>query len=312
MRLELHGGGLVSSSPRKPKAPTEGTVTVRRLWRLGDIIMCEPVCRLLSAGGERVLFSTRQEYYQVVSSFSAPPAGLMAHPISQGRVLDLDGVGVLHEGFPSKVDALLHAAEFDPYSLSEDQKRPTISVDARYQRWARGVISSRNIEEGFAVVVFSSHDAKSPRSLSRPKFEAVCSGLAEHCDVVVVGAKPVRLGGTNDHVHNLTGGTPDVMSLAGMFAMGSVVVSVDTGIMHLAGAAGVPLLSVLGPTRPEDVCPYYSRMTCLYADPGECSPCYDRGCDSPCLERLSPESIVREALARASHPDHPPSVVSGR
>lgn len=311
MRMKMFGGGLVKTSPRPQKQTSmRESVTVSRMWRLGDIIMCEPVTRLLGRQDRDVFFATRHEYFPVISSFSSPPKGMISHGMAGDNIVDLDVVGLVHPGFDSKIDAFLAAAKLSPENLTDEDKRPKIEVGKKHQIWAQGVISAKNIPERFVSMVLSSHDSRSPRSLSRKLFEEVCEGITEFYDVVVVGVKPTRLGLANDKIHNLTGCTPDVMSLAGIFSLSGAVVSVDTGTMHLAGAAGVPLVSLLGPTLPKDVCSYYSRTTCLFADPGSCSPCYDRGCDSPCLERIGAEEIVMQVEARVSSPDHPSTLIS--
>jgi ADP-heptose:LPS heptosyltransferase len=101
--------------------------------------------------------------------------------------------------------------------------------------------------------------------------------------------------------------------LAAFVAECDLVVSVDTGILHLAGALGVPTLGLFGSTSGEVVCrPYPAhRWLASEARPAFCRPpCYGRpargyerdrcgraGCRL--LARIDPEQVLEE-LERAS------------
>jgi len=89
--------------------------------------------------------------------------------------------------------------------------------------------------------------------------------------------------------------------VAGLLTQCKVLLTGDTGLMHLAGAIGTPLVSILGPTRPEDVSLFYKNNTIL--DYGrECSPCFDRGCDSNCLNLIDPQDIYNAMIDRINAP----------
>ena len=58
-----------------------------------------------------------------------------------------------------------------------------------------------------------------------------------------------------DRARNLAG-TLDLFELANLYRQCSVVISNDTGPMHLAAAVGTPVIALFGPTDPALVCPY--------------------------------------------------------
>ena len=67
--------------------------------------------------------------------------------------------------------------------------------------------------------------------------------------------------------------------LAATVAACDLVVSVDTGIFHLAGALGVPTVGLFGPTSGEVMCrpyPTHSWITASERLPGCAAPCYGR------------------------------------
>jgi len=85
------------------------------------------------------------------------------------------------------------------------------------------------------------------------------------------------------------------------------IVTVDTGLGHLAAALGVPTVSLYGPTDPKQSGTLGQRQTPLAAD-FKCAPCFSRDCiytgekssevDPPCFSRLSPP-IVWQHLSTA-------------
>lgn len=72
----------------------------------------------------------------------------------------------------------------------------------------------------------------------------------------------------------------------------AVILSGDTGIMHMAASLGIPTVSVFGPTSPERLAPLYSGG--LFAKPSiSCHPCFrDKWTYCKCIELISPEEIV--------------------
>lgn len=99
-----------------------------------------------------------------------------------------------------------------------------------------------------------------------------------------------------------------IIKLAAAIAHLDAVVSPDTGILHVAGALGVPVLGVFGPTDPELRMREYAGS---YVNPQaivDCSPCwYLYGCTKknpkhkdrwfPCLNKLTPQFALHELEA---------------
>jgi len=84
-----------------------------------------------------------------------------------------------------------------------------------------------------------------------------------------------------------------------------VVITNDTGPMHVAAALGRPVVAVFGPTDPQRTGPYHAAGEVLRL-PLDCSPCLSQYCFNPvqleCLWSLSPRRVlaaVRPWLADA-------------
>ena len=94
------------------------------------------------------------------------------------------------------------------------------------------------------------------------------------------------------------GKTPDLLTLVGLLARADLVISNDTGPMHLAAAVGTPTLALFGATDPAVSSPLGRGMRRLIYDPEPCSPCFLRTCPlpgHPCFTKLGTERVCREA-----------------
>lgn len=94
-------------------------------------------------------------------------------------------------------------------------------------------------------------------------------------------------------------GKTSLVELGGWLAQMDLVISVDSGPMHMAAALGRPVLALFGPTDPARTGPYGEAHRVLQIGDLPCRPCYRRSCerkDLACLERISPEQVVANAM----------------
>ena len=99
------------------------------------------------------------------------------------------------------------------------------------------------------------------------------------------------------------GGRTTLPELSGLLSRCALLLTNDTGTMHLASALGVPCVALFGPTDPLRTGPLGSGHRVLH-DPPACSPCRYRDCpiDHRCMQVLDVESVVAavEALLTRS------------
>jgi len=97
------------------------------------------------------------------------------------------------------------------------------------------------------------------------------------------------------------GGTTTLLELASVYKKAKVVITTDSGPMHLAAAVGTPVVALFGPTDPVRTGPYGTRHEVIRAHM-ECSPCLLKKCSTKqCMEDISPEqvfAVVKEMLRR--------------
>ena len=77
-----------------------------------------------------------------------------------------------------------------------------------------------------------------------------------------------------------------------------LLISNDSGPMHVAAAVGTPVVAVFGPTSPACTGPYGDGHTVL-TSPVDCRPCFRRQCHNPntyeCLTRISIQNVMQAA-----------------
>jgi lipopolysaccharide heptosyltransferase I len=137
-------------------------------------------------------------------------------------------------------------------------------------------------------------------------FSAVARRLQE-----LRGASIFLLGGASDRnvcrdiecelggrVVNMAG----KLSLAesgGLLAQMDLLLSNDSGPVHMAVATGTPALVVFGPTDPKRTGPYGPKHRVVTALSQPCAPCFSRVCrreGTPCLQGVTPEHVCEIAM----------------
>jgi lipopolysaccharide heptosyltransferase I len=117
-------------------------------------------------------------------------------------------------------------------------------------------------------------------------------GLAE-ARAVVASARSVR---------TLIGLTP-IELLPALLESATVLVSTDSGPMHVAAAVGTPVVALFGPTSPIRTGPYGARHTVL-THAVACRPCFRRVCHNrvhlECLTGITPQQVLAAVRKQVS------------
>ncbi|MCY3867826.1 MAG: WecB/TagA/CpsF family glycosyltransferase [Chloroflexi bacterium] len=148
------------------------------------------------------------------------------------------------------------------------------------------------------------------RRWSAEGFAAVARGLQQErgAEIVLVG-QPEDNG---DRVENLLEqkptnliGATSLPQLADVIANADLFIGADSGVMHIAAAAGSPVLSIFGPSNPDAWRPWTAGGPATVLSSGvECSPCSyvghgigaRAGCEArTCMKLLRPEQVLAAA-----------------
>lgn len=162
---------------------------------------------------------------------------------------------------------------------------------------ASGVLASVGVSEDEPIAVLSPGASKGREIKRWP--DGCCAQVADALKdrfgltPVIVGMKgdAGQVTGISRHARDITGQT-SLSVLAGVLAKATMVVGMDSGVMHLAGAVGAPVVALFGPTDHTITGPQgVHRIVCLDLP---CAPCQANTCSigRPCMEDITPEMVL--------------------
>ncbi len=122
---------------------------------------------------------------------------------------------------------------------------------------------------------------------------------------------PVLLGAPSDSsiadliVREAGGDLPSLVGkdapelLPRLLARLDLLVSMDTGVAHLAAAVGVPVVALFGPTDPGLTAPRASDVSVIWKPP-PCSPCFLPECpiEHPCMTSIGVDEVLQAVESR--------------
>jgi lipopolysaccharide heptosyltransferase II len=217
-----------------------------------------------------------------------------------GRHWDNPGTP-LHE-----VDYCLQLAQATGASITPDDRIPHLAVDPQARQEVEKLLAQEGIQAGRTLIAchVSSNNGQSKR-WPVPYWATLIDRLI-HEDgdsVVLTGAQndlaliELILRRTHEHPINLAGKT-SLTQLAALLQRADLVITGDSGPMHIAAAVGTPLIAIHGPTNPAHSGPLSPKATVLRSDIW-CSPCYDakspadcRFFTTQCMKNILPDQVL--------------------
>lgn len=277
------------------KTPSDPSVLLVRKWRLGDIVMLLPIAHHLIKEGKRVTVATREEY-KTILDFAYPAISFCNYSnyIAHGydEVFNLDKLVINQPNIHTKVDMFFHLANINPQDAPS--KTPKIVCKLNEIENTNKLFESKKIDDRINIVVSTEgFNPQSPRSMELNCILDVFIANP-HYNFIIVGRNPMKCP-VLPNILNWTGNTPTLEKLIGIINRCDAVITVDTGMLHLAGALGKQTLAIFGPTRPEFLASFYRNLIVLDANK-ECSPCWEKGCKNNCLRKL-PQLLVNRYLS---------------
>jgi heptosyltransferase II len=200
-----------------------------------------------------------------------------------------------------------------PFGLQAPRAPWRLEVPAAGLAWADAFLSAVPARRaGKPIVVLEPGGAYgTAKRWPEERYAALARALVTEgdADVVVIGSAEMvplaeRVAAAAGAPVLVAAGRTDLLGLAGLLARARLLVTNDTGPMHLAAAIGTPVVALFGSTDPAVCGPRgHGPLRVLY-ERVECSPCWLRTCPvpgHPCLDRFAVERVledVRALLAR--------------
>ncbi len=220
-----------------------------------------------------------------------------------------EGSGLfLNEKIPE--DMTRHAVEryLDfPRYLGCEAGRPEFPIalrESHFQR-IRDLLSEKKIDTTRGFVGVSPIAYWEAKLWDEARFAALCDLIITEIGLPVVftGESPLgaiaRIRSLMQAPSASVAGETTLRELAALYKEASLLLTTDSGPMHLAAAVGTPVVALFGPTSPERTGPYGAGHVVIRKGLA-CSPCFRKACDTlECMKTIGVEEVfqaVRERL----------------
>ncbi|MFH2012912.1 MAG: glycosyltransferase family 9 protein [Pseudomonadota bacterium] len=208
----------------------------------------------------------------------------------------------LNERIPP-YDPDLHAVErylnLTKY-LGAEVKEPEflIPFDERDVEYVKGFLSDNGVDGTKKIIAVNPASGWETKLWDLEKFSLLCDRIIDECHAVIVftGGKD-DLGMIDTLTSKMrntalnTAGRMNLKQLACLLSMAALMITTDTGPMHVASAMKTPVVAIFGPTAPWRTGPYGKGHTIIKSGV-ECSPCFKKKCDTKkCMAEITVDEV---------------------
>ena len=178
-----------------------------------------------------------------------------------------------------------------------------LDVPAESERWAETLWMREQIEVGENTVVVHPAARWQTKRWPAERFAQVADRLSSHMGArIILVAGKEQISQVDEVLRHLRGcainlaGQSTLLELAAILKKSTLVISNDSGPMHLAAAVGTPVVALFGPTDPRRVGPYGAAHVVLKKH-FQCAGCTRRGCAhaQQCLKMITVDEVVAAA-----------------
>lgn len=191
-----------------------------------------------------------------------------------------------------------------PLGIPVSETKPYLCLDAADRAYARSFFEVNQIPKGTTVIGINPGAAYgTAKCWPKERFKEVTAKLAQNPELCLLyfgdrNSAPMIeeiCSGMPKNVINVAGKT-SLRELMALIASCSILLTNDSGPMHIASALNVPLLALFGSTSDVRTGPYNGGV--VIHKHVECSPCYKRVCpiDFRCMTRISSDEVYKELL----------------
>ncbi|MFV9645509.1 MAG: lipopolysaccharide heptosyltransferase II [Desulfobacterales bacterium] len=245
----------------------------------------------LARGGRKIGFDKgmqHQEHSYLFLNERVPPVDMELHALTRGMML-LESIGIQSR------EVVFNLPVSDPD-----------------RNIANNLLMQHGIKTPEPLVAINPMAKWKTKLWDNLKFSNLADRLIEqaNADVIFTGGQEDSeaiehiISNMKSEATNLSGKT-DLKTLAALYEQASIVVSTDTGPMHLAAAIGTPVVALFGPTAPWRTGPFGDSHQIVRAGL-ECSPCFKRQCKTAeCMKQITVDQVFDAAMSAILLPQRP-------
>jgi len=227
---------------------------------------------------------------------------------------DLKNLGHLLTHTVSHPGEGIHRSDYylkivESYGVPVTDRRTRLVPSDQSREEIRRRLKSEEIDDGDFVIVLNTGGNWNLKQWPPESFAAVIRLLAQEASLpvrIVVSGAPKDLERVQ-RIQNLAAGTPCTIlagqtSLPQVFALmerANLVISADSGPLHIASSVGTATIAIFGPTRPEITGPRGEGSSVVLQKDLDCNrrACYRLDCpENRCMKSVTPQEVVREAV----------------
>lgn len=209
---------------------------------------------------------------------------------------------------PKLAKTAMHRAKFylgliEAIGLKADDNGCEFFISGQDESWADGFLKASGIKEGQRIIIFNPGGNWPPKRWPAANFGLLADKIAEHfgsmVKILISGSeKDLELAQRISQIYKdaITAcGKATLKQSAALFKKADLVISSDSGPLHIAVSVGANVIAFFGPTSPLVTGPYKAtgkKVVILHKDVGCRVPCYDAGCvDYKCMSAITPQEV---------------------
>ena len=232
-------------------------------------------------------------------------------PARAGYATDARGFLLTHPVKISAADKQLHHTRYyltmlERLGISGGDGKLSLNLTTAEQDWASSVLKTQNV-----IAVNPGAAYGSAKRWFPERFAQVADTLAQKYQSTIVltgGPAEIEIGQDiqafmQQDCMNLIG-TTSVRQMMAVLASSRMLITNDSGPMHVAAAFDVPIVAIFGPTDHTTTSPASTRVKIVRKDM-DCAPCLLRQCptDHRCMKAITPDDVISAAVELLNEAD---------
>ncbi|MBO6178373.1 MAG: glycosyltransferase family 9 protein [Selenomonadaceae bacterium] len=185
-------------------------------------------------------------------------------------------------------------------ALNVDGKmeKPAVSISAEKLKFAEGLLYSSGISLEKKIIIVNLKTTWENKHYPTELFLEVLKKIPTEAEIVFCGSKedaPFIESVANQLNRGVSiAGKTTIEELAAVFKKATLLLTPDSGPLHIASLVGLKTVSLWGPTEPSMYAPLFGENTFI-TTPHTCSGCNKRFCKyktNECMNKISPYAIL--------------------
>ncbi len=285
--LKKGAGGIISAVREARRTGFDTAIDLQGLFRSGIITS-------LSGAGERIGFSNAREFAHFFYNKTVEPPSDRMHAVDR-YMLTLDTI---------RNDQITLNP---PFSRGGVRLRFPLYVSIDDAGWVKQFLLENDLSGMKPLIAINPSARWAKKRWPAASYSALINQLIKElkAGIIIVGGKddaPIAEE-IASNVHEricIAAGKTSIRRLAALLEKVNLLITNDSGPMHIAAALGTPVVALFGPTDPSLTGPY-GRGHIVIRKHLECSPCLRRPCTkgkAVCMEAITVEDVAMAVSGR--------------